>query len=805
MTQRSAAVQRGVDREFVPLLGYLVLEAGLVAGSLVVPFPTGGLLNMLAMLTGLIVATVRFARVRPGPRTAWWLIVGTGWLLVVEAVAASVAYGLNADVNIRDPLPLILATLPFPVLGAGLALLSWVAPRRGPADILDALMAAFAAFLVLWAFVLGPAFNGQIPSATIVFGLPLGLLVVITVGVKVILGGGARDRSVALIIVASAALSGSLVSLLVPGLKSGQIIAGWETNFLWALFGVALGAAALHPDLARVRHRARPSPADTSVLRTVIFAALAVGPLAVWAIEEWRRTAASISSIAVAIPIGVSAALLILLVVRMALVARVAHERAAQLDRRSTALAAAVAYQQDLQRQLTYRATHDPLTSLSNRTVLAERMESTFCRQHGSGSHALLLFDLDRFKDVNDTYGHPIGDELLIEVSHRLQRGSPAGSVLARLGGDEFALFIENSTEDDATGWAKLLLDALRPPYFIGGHEFVMTTSVGVLATDRTRPLPSPAEALGDADLALYRAKENGKDRIEVFRAELRLARTDHARITSGLRRAVAGCELLLHYQPVVELGSGKIVAVEALLRWQPPGRALMFPDQFLPVAEDAGLMGTIGDWVLRQACLDARRWYAERGVAVFVNVAGRQLDDPGFAASVVRALADTKLPTEALVLEITEGSYLAASPTNVRYRQLRGLREHKIRLALDDFGTGYSSLSYVAQLPIDIVKIDKSLIQVGGGSAPSAHNWAFTRAVVELVHSMELTPVAEGVETAEQASALGATNCTLAQGYHFYRPVTASAINQLLQLDPVPTRPDTSLTRYQPDRSNSA
>jgi EAL domain-containing protein (putative c-di-GMP-specific phosphodiesterase class I) len=256
-----------------------------------------------------------------------------------------------------------------------------------------------------------------------------------------------------------------------------------------------------------------------------------------------------------------------------------------------------------------------------------------------------------------------------------------------------------------------------------------------------------------------------------------------HARVTRDLRRAVALGEFVLHYQPIVELATGRIVAVEALLRWRRPDGRLMLPDEFVPVAEDGGLIVPIGGWVLRQACHDAHRWHTERGVTVFVNISGRQLDDSTFARSVVNALDEAGLVSDGLVLEITEGSFLTTSPTDVRYRQLRRLHDSKVRLALDDFGTGYSSLSYVTQLPIDYVKIERSLVQVVGRGPESDRGWAFTRAVVEMITSMDLTAIGEGVETEEQARALRATNCALAQGFYFHRPAEAAVIDRLLNL----------------------
>jgi diguanylate cyclase (GGDEF)-like protein len=756
---------------------YASVQAALLGAALILPFPVAGVANMLAMLVGLVVFTVQIVRVRPRPRLAWPMIAATGWSLVLGAIAASVVYGLRGGVTVSDPLVIVLSALPFPTLAVGLGVLSWYAPRRGPTDVLDALMVALVGFLVLWTLWLGPAFMGNLPSAAIATVLPLGLLVVVAVGVKLVLGGGAAEPPVALVLGGSAALSAAMVSLQVPGFGEASLQVAPVTNLLWALFGVMVGAAGLRPELGQTRQVRGRHVDDASVRRTVLFAGLALVPLAIWAREIGRQPTTLAGRL---VPILVSAALLILLVARMGLVARVAHRRAAQLDRRSTALAAAVTQQQSLQRQLAYRATHDPLTDLANRVALSERMDRAFARPRPRG-HALLLLDLDRFKDVNDTYGHPVGDRLLIAVADRLRRVEADG-VLARLGGDEFAIFLEDTSEAQALAYAGALLEQLRPSYLVDGHEFVITASVGVLATDTSQAAPTAAEVLSDADLALYRAKDLGKDRVEPFRPGLRRGRIAQARLTDGLRHAVARNELLLHYQPIVELTTGRIVAVEALVRWRRPDGQLTPPEEFIPVAEDAGLIGSIGGWVLHQACQDAQRWHADRGVTVFVNIAGRQLDHPGFARHVVNAIDEAGLPSDALVLEITEGSLLTASATDVRYRQLRSLHDNKVRLAIDDFGTGYSSLSYVAKLPVDYVKIDKSLVQVVGGPE-AAKGWAFTRAVVEMVASMELTAVGEGVETEVQAQALRATNCALAQGYYFHRPVEASKIDELLRL----------------------
>src|SRR5690606_2457278 len=279
--------------------------------------------------------------------------------------------------------------------------------------------------------------------------------------------------------------------------------------------------------------------------------------------------------------------------------------------------------------------------------------------------------------------------------------------------------------------------------------------------------------ALRDADLAL-RAARNSGDRVAVFSPELLTAQTYFNRLSNGLRRALARDELTLDYQPVVDLETGQVTSAEALLRWNPPG-APATPSEFIPVAEQTGMIRPIGAWVLRTACRDARPWYDRYGVAISVNVSGRQLDEAGFADLVEEVLAESGLPGSALVLELTESNLIATVGTREASRELERIRSLGVRVAIDDFGTGYSSLSYLSRLPVDIVKIDRSFVQQldpGHGQ----RQWAFIRAILHLVESMGLHAIAEGVETQEQAAALRELRCPSAQGFLFARPMPAEA-----------------------------
>ncbi|WP_203863759.1 putative bifunctional diguanylate cyclase/phosphodiesterase, partial [Planobispora rosea] len=454
--------------------------------------------------------------------------------------------------------------------------------------------------------------------------------------------------------------------------------------------------------------------------------------------------------------------LAVLLVLRLSVVAKVAETQA-------TDLCTALQRQDVLQRSLAHRATHDPLTGLGNRTLLGEALQGAIAghaAHPGGSAPALLLLDLDGFKDVNDTYGHPVGDELLTIVTRRLRTLTADQQVLARLSGDEFALVLPGAGLAQALACAEQILAAVREPYRIDGREVYVTTSIGVLAETA---LSTATDALRDADLALYAAKAAGKNQIAVFDYTLRAERLHHAEIAAGLRQALVRGELAVAYQPVVDLASGGIYAVEALLRWTPAGGRPIPPDVFIPVAEDTGLIVEIGRWALEQACADAKRWHERHGIAVTVNVSGRQLRERSFREVVLEVLARHALPRNALTLEVTESMLLATSPAETQrvVEVLADLRAHGVRIALDDFGTGYSSLAYLRTLPVDILKIDRSFT-APLTNADHRQARAFTRAIVELAASLNLATVVEGVESREQAGVLQQMGCPLAQGYLF-------------------------------------
>jgi diguanylate cyclase (GGDEF)-like protein len=775
------------------LLGYLGVQLVLVLVTVVQAIDHRGWIGLLVVGLSATTLTVAMAIRRPARSPGWWWVVAAGLAELVLLVVVWAVDGVGQPVEDARVLPIGLALVIIPLLAIGLTRLGQPSPHGAAADALDSLMVATAAFLLIWSLLIdpfldaGPDLAGDAPGLARVIGLPFGALVLLALATRLVLGGGLRNGSYRILLLSVLAMVAGATGVLLPAFQLQALVATVAAALFLAVHSVLLGAAALHPAL----DHPPPVPstvhtADISTRRVLSYMGLGlIAPLA-WALElaDANDTLAD-DLVGFTVPVVFSAVFLILLTGRLGLLARLAQRRAAELARRTAALAEAAVEQDELRKQLIHRALHDPLTGLPNRVVLAERLEWSLTRRAGSGQLALLLLDLDRFKDVNDTLGHPAGDELLRTVAHRLVDLAPPGSTLARLGGDEFAVLLEDTTVDAAVSWAESVLEMLSRPYLMLGRDLALTTSIGVwIATPTEQQASTPSDALRDADLALYAAKEAGKNRAVVFAPDLRTSRLEHIQVAAGLRRALANDEFLLHYQPVVDPSTGRTSAVEALVRWQPPNGPAIPPDDFIPIAEEAGLIGEIGTWVLRHALRDSRPWWEAYGVAVSVNVSGRQITDPDFADLVMAALAEAELPGAALILEITENHLVATARADVVHTQLRRLREHDVRIAIDDFGTGYSSLSYVAQLPIDIVKIDRALTQFRRDAQSTAQDLAFIRAILQLIGSLRVVAIAEGVETSDQAEALRDLHCPLVQGFHFARPQPARDIEQALAIE---------------------
>jgi diguanylate cyclase (GGDEF)-like protein len=435
-----------------------------------------------------------------------------------------------------------------------------------------------------------------------------------------------------------------------------------------------------------------------------------------------------------------------------------------------------------IERQLRHDALHDVLTGLPNRACFVERLRHAGerARRHVDDSFAVLFVDLDHFKVVNDSFGHLAGDELLVEVSRRLGSCLRSVDTLARLGGDEFALILEEVREpSDAARVAERLQIALRTPMTIRESEVFTSASIGIALSSRLDD--APQHLLRSADLAMYRAKEHGRGRFEVFDPAMHTAAMDRLRLEMDLRRAVERKQLVLHYQPVVSLTTGGVVAVEALVRWQHPERGLVPPLEFIPIAERTGVIGEIGRWVIAQACNQLKSWEREFGYdapqSIWINVSPKQFAQSDLAESVGELLASLSFEPRRIKFEITEGIML--EDIELATRTLGELRRLGVQVFMDDFGTGYSSLTYLGRLPLDGIKVDRSFVSQMGNDARQAQ---LVGTIITLIRNLGLEPIAEGVETDHQARLLRDMGCAFAQGFVFSRPIPAREIDELLR-----------------------
>ena len=433
----------------------------------------------------------------------------------------------------------------------------------------------------------------------------------------------------------------------------------------------------------------------------------------------------------------------------------------------------------EYERQLEFQATHDGLTGLLNRHLFKDRMDQALRHaMQGAGAVAVLLLDLDHFRMINDTLGHQVGDEVLVAMAERLVSTVGVGDSVARHSGDEFMVLIRDAHDFGAiTRLCSELAQALHQPLLLRGHEVQVSTSMGISLFPRDGT--DTATLLGAADSAMYRAKQLGRDRFEYFEPSMNARMLEHLSLGNQLRRAAARGELRLVYQPQVDLREWAVVGVEALVRWQHPELGLLPPGRFIAIAEDLGLIGAIGEWVLQTACVQAAAWEAEglAGLSMAVNVSPLQLLDEGFPRRVAEVLAQTGVHPARLELELTETALMAEK--GVTEQRLRELKELGVKLSVDDFGTGYSSLNRLKNLPFDKLKIDYSFVR---NLATDPHDAALVRTIVAMAESLGLRIIAEGVETEAQLGYLQRHRCPLIQGYYFGRPMPAGEIAALVR-----------------------
>ncbi len=436
--------------------------------------------------------------------------------------------------------------------------------------------------------------------------------------------------------------------------------------------------------------------------------------------------------------------------------------------------------------RLLHDAMHDPLTKLPNRALFMDRLEQAIrhARRRSDYQFAVLFLDLDRFKVINDSLGHLVGDQLLIELSERLLACLRPEHTIARLGGDEFVILIDDlEGVEDATAVASRIQEMLAQPFSLNGQIVFTTASIGI--TLNTPQCQQPQDYLRNADIAMYQAKTHGGERHALFTNVMFTSAIARLQLETDLRRAIERQELRLHYQPILSLATEKLIGFEALVRWQHPIEGLIFPSRFITLAEETGLIMPIGYWVLREACSQMQSWLshlpADYPLMISVNLSSKQLAHPNLIEQVDQILTETGLPPSRLKLEITESMVL--ENTEAAQKTLHQLKERQIQLSMDDFGTGYSSLNYLHRLPIDVLKIDRSFINEMDKSEESLE---LVKAIVSIAHSLKMDVVAEGIETRAQLQQLQTLNCKFGQGYLFSRPVddriARDFVNQLFQ-----------------------
>ena len=732
-----------------------------VGGSLAVirlllpPLAAATIYDLLSLATALaIVAGIVIHR--PEHRLPWLLLALAQLLYLGGDVLWDVwLYGLGeapfpsvADLSYLSAYPAIVVAL--------LLMIRARSPGSDRKGLIEALIVTSGVAVASWTFLIDPYLQdtslGVLDVATSV-AYPLADLLLVAVIVRLMVSSGARTVSY-WFLSASLLLALAADTLFAVQALQSSYVENSPLDLLFLASYLSFGAAALHPSMHDV---ATPAPRDVDRLSWRRFALMMAAALAGPSIiaVEW------LNGLTLNVPVLVGGCIVgsALVVIRLT---GAVHTLAGMLAERD-----------DLQIRLSHLAFHDDLTGLANRALFLDRVAHALSRrQLRSAKLAVLLVDLDDFKTVNDSVGHDAGDELLIAVGERIRLALRGHDTVARLGGDEFSILVDDLDDDDeAIVAGERLLAQFAVPFEIRGREFFVTPSIGVALAPDT---DTSAEAiLRDADIAMYRAKARGKGQLAVFEPEMRLAMHDRLALQADLRGAVERDEFRLLYQPVVEIGTRRLVGAEALLRWQHPTRGLLTPADFLLVAEETGLIVQIGRWVLASATAEASRWLelAPNFASITVNLSARELLDPGLPALVASALTASGLPAERLVLEITEGILVEQGGTLDALAHLRALG---VRLAMDDFGTGFSSLGNLRRLPIHIVKIDQSFVLALDGRT---RNEAVVEAILRLCEALGYQPIAEGVETEAQAASLLAMGCNLGQGYLFAKPLEASKI----------------------------
>ncbi|BFU43506.1 putative bifunctional diguanylate cyclase/phosphodiesterase [Krasilnikovia sp. MM14-A1004] len=700
--------------------------------------------TLLALAGSLWALTYGLRRnIAPDQRLPWRCLQLSAWLFVVAMVLRAIVPGAAAT----PPGPMVLIpdafVLPaYLIMGYGFA--GMLRRRRAAEDDparVDALLVGLASAFMTWTYVivpqLGHADVNILRLANSFF--PVIDVVLLVLVAQLALAGGARQPSLWLLIGASSAMFGGDFLFTLRDTQLLNISQHTVETLFIAVF-LMVGASALHPSMRTLTQPQQIIAQDLSKVRTVLIALVVVVPTVITTLEPAHGVLDGVVR-------SVLCALLIIGVLARVVRANNSQARAERSIRR--------------------RATHDALTDLPNRELLAETIASWGDRAIAEQQEISLLFiDLDRFKMVNDHWGHQVGDELLCAVAGRLGTQVREHDLVCRIGGDEFVIAMATPSHSRyAESLAERVLGEFARPFRLGVGEVVISASIGVA---KSLGGAHALELIRDADTAMYKAKGSGRNAVALFDTSLRDEVRDRMNLEQALRGAMERHELSVHFQPIVDLGTGELEGFEALMRWRHPVLGAVSPMQFIPIAEETGLIVEAGAWLLRESANQLTQWIAERpsdarDLHVSVNVSVRQLRDGALVDVVRDVLAETGLPPQALWLEITESGVM--EDLNTALATLHALRELGVVLCIDDFGTGYSSLSYLNRLPVGIVKLDRSFVSEVGESGA---NEPIVRAVLAMTGAMNLRVVAEGVETEVQRDWLRAQGCDLAQGWYY-------------------------------------
>jgi len=724
---------------------------GASAATLAYPLAAGHPLVQGSLYIGLsaavIVAMAEGVRLHRPRVSAGWFLLGAGvsLYLVANVIWYSATFFSNVPPRLLQAADVVYV-LAYGAMVAAFVVMAWVrtAPVERTGAMIDSAIVAVGATLIAWVFLLAPA-NAQsdVPLAARAAALfyPVVDLVLAAIVLRVLFTPKNRSASFALLMLFVAAQTVADLAY-ATALLHGTFRLGGVLTAGWMLSYGCLGAATLHPSMPCLSEPC----GDTSPMRLswfrLVFVSLAVfvGPAVYFAGGDTGDEGVIVGAMTLGFVLGVA---------RMAVFV-------CQLDSN--------------EKQLARQARYDALTGLPNRLEFDERLATGTAEDRGV---AVMLLDLDGFKKVNDGLGHAAGDALLVAVGRRIEGAVRPGDLVARFGGDEFTVLLESVSVDEARRVAQRVLDVFDSPVTIQGRQVVARASVGISVAAASRVSATAGVLLREADAAMYEAKRKGGQRYEVFSEDMHARVIDRLALECDLRDAGLGTELVLHYQPLVDLDDGHLTGFEALLRWRHPERGMLPPDQFIPVAEETGLIVPIGRWVLQEACRRSVAWGG--GLTMNVNVSARQLEDEGFVADVAGALRTTQLEPSLLTLEVTETMIVVDEEATSR--RLHELKALGVRIAVDDFGTGFSSLGHLRRFPIDELKIDRSFVsELGRG-----HDQGVAAAAIRLARSLNMDVVAEGIEDEEQLSELRRCSCRRGQGYLFWKPLEPDAVDVLL------------------------